>query len=200
MLVNHCLYFKQGVCLCAQSRLTVCNLDYSLTGAPLSMELSRKNIGEGLPCPPLVNLPKPGINSRLLCLLCWWTDSLPLRATWEDPCFSLTDSKNLGDLKCGISSQTATCLTSHLDVHWASETLPFQNMNYWLPTPKIQLLSQMLSLLSFKASRVPHIPSSHMLSGTLYTLLLASLSPSFSLCLAALAFFSLLEATYLSLF
>ena len=46
--------------------------------APLSMGISRQEYWSGLPCPPPVDLPDPGIEPNLLCLLNWQVDSLPL--------------------------------------------------------------------------------------------------------------------------
>lgn len=63
----------------------------------------------------------------------------------------------------------ATCLTSPPRCPLGIWNFTLSKQNYWLPTPKIQLLSQMLSLLSFSFQEVPTYPGSHMLSGTLYT-------------------------------
>ena len=46
--------------------------------APLSMGFSRQEYWSGLPCPSPGNLPNPGLNSCLLCLLHWEVGSLPL--------------------------------------------------------------------------------------------------------------------------
>ena len=46
--------------------------------APLSMEFSREEYWSGLPCPPPRDLPAQGLNPRLLRLLHWQADSLPL--------------------------------------------------------------------------------------------------------------------------
>ena len=46
--------------------------------APLSMEFSRQEYWSGLPFPSPGDLPNPGIEPRLLCLLHWQADSLPL--------------------------------------------------------------------------------------------------------------------------
>ena len=46
--------------------------------APLSMGFSRQEYWSGLPCPPPGDLPDPGINLSLLCLLHWKLGSLPL--------------------------------------------------------------------------------------------------------------------------
>ena len=45
---------------------------------PLSMGFSRQQYWSGLPCPPPGDLWTQGLNSCLLCLLHWQTDSLPL--------------------------------------------------------------------------------------------------------------------------
>ena len=46
--------------------------------APLSVGFSRKEYWSGLPFPPPGDLPDQGWNPRLLCLLHWQVDSLPL--------------------------------------------------------------------------------------------------------------------------
>ena len=46
--------------------------------APLSLGFSRHEYWSGLPCPPPGDLPNPGLNSCLLCLLPWQAGSLPL--------------------------------------------------------------------------------------------------------------------------
>ena len=45
--------------------------------APLSMGFSRQEYWSGLPCPPPGDLPNPGIEPGLLCLLHWQAGSLP---------------------------------------------------------------------------------------------------------------------------
>ena len=45
---------------------------------PLFMEFSRQEYWSGLPCPPLGDLPGPGLNPCLLHLLHWQAGSLPL--------------------------------------------------------------------------------------------------------------------------
>ena len=46
--------------------------------APLSMGFSRQEYWSGLPCPPPGDLPNPGWNPCLFCLLHWQAGSLPL--------------------------------------------------------------------------------------------------------------------------
>ena len=46
--------------------------------APLSMEFSRQKYWSELPLPPAGDLPDPGMNPHLLCLLHWQVGSLPL--------------------------------------------------------------------------------------------------------------------------
>ena len=46
--------------------------------APPSMGFSRQEYWSGLPCPPLGDLPDPGIEPASLCLLHWQAGSLPL--------------------------------------------------------------------------------------------------------------------------
>ena len=46
--------------------------------APCLWDSSGKNTGVRLPCPPPRGLPNPGIQLRLLCLLCWQADYLLL--------------------------------------------------------------------------------------------------------------------------
>ena len=51
--------------------------------APLSMGFSRPEYWSGLPHPPPGDLPDPGIEPCLLCLLPWQMDSLTTSATWK---------------------------------------------------------------------------------------------------------------------
>ena len=53
--------------------------------APLSMEFSRQEYWNGLPCSPPGDLSNPGIQSILLCLLHWQVDSLPLSYLKSSP-------------------------------------------------------------------------------------------------------------------
>ena len=46
--------------------------------SPLSMGFSRQEYWSGLPFPPPRDLPDPGVEPGLLCLLHWQVDSLPL--------------------------------------------------------------------------------------------------------------------------
>ena len=46
--------------------------------APLSMGFSRQEYWSGSPVPPSFDLPDPGSNPSLLCLLHWQVGSLPL--------------------------------------------------------------------------------------------------------------------------
>ena len=69
-------------CLCVCSVLSVMSDSETLwtvaCQAALSMGFSRQDYWSGLPCPPPGDLPNPGINPRLLCLLHWEEVSLPL--------------------------------------------------------------------------------------------------------------------------
>ena len=51
--------------------------------SPLSMGFFRREYCSGLPFPPPGNLPNPGTNPCLLCLLHWQVDSLPLSPLGE---------------------------------------------------------------------------------------------------------------------
>ena len=62
--------------------------------APLSMEFSRQEYWSGLPFPPPGDLPDPGSNLSLLCLLHWQADSLPL-SHWQAPWMTLGNDKNI---------------------------------------------------------------------------------------------------------
>ena len=68
------------VCICVLSQFSCARLFVTLwtiaRQAPLSMEFSRQEYWNGLPCPPLWNLPNPGV--KCLCLLHWQATSLPL--------------------------------------------------------------------------------------------------------------------------
>ena len=49
--------------------------------APLSIGVSRQEYWSGLPFPPPEDLPNPGIEAYLFCLLQWQAGSLPLTPT-----------------------------------------------------------------------------------------------------------------------
>ena len=53
--------------------------------APLSMGFFREECWSGLPCSPPGDLPDPGIEPHLLCLLNWQAGSLPLAPSGK-PC------------------------------------------------------------------------------------------------------------------
>ena len=64
----------------AESCLTLCDpMDCSPQDFSLSIGFPRQEYCSGLPFPSPEDLPDPGSNRRLLCLLHWWADSLPLR-------------------------------------------------------------------------------------------------------------------------
>ena len=53
--------------------------------APLSMGFPRQEYWSGLPVPSPRDLPDPGLNPRLLHLLQWQADSLPLSHQEQSP-------------------------------------------------------------------------------------------------------------------
>ena len=58
----HCIYLSTVSVYSFQSCLTLCDpMDYIACQAPLSMGFSRQEYWSGLPCPPPVDLPHPGI-------------------------------------------------------------------------------------------------------------------------------------------
>ena len=69
-------YFIYAVlCLIAQLYLTLCNsMDYSPPGSSVHGILQARILGWGLPWPPPVDLPNPGIKPRSSA---WQADSLP---------------------------------------------------------------------------------------------------------------------------
>ena len=60
---------------CVQLFMTLCTVACQ---APLSMGFTRQEYWRGLPCLPTGDLPDPGIEPTLLCLLHWQAGSLPL--------------------------------------------------------------------------------------------------------------------------
>ena len=70
-----CMY----VCSQSLDHVQIFVTSCSLAGyPPLSIECSRQEYWTGLPFPPPGDLPDPGINPCLLCLLHWLVDSLSL--------------------------------------------------------------------------------------------------------------------------
>ena len=59
------------------SRVPQCNTVDCSPQSPLSMGFARQEHWSGLPCPPPEDLPDPGIEPHLLCLLHWQVGSLP---------------------------------------------------------------------------------------------------------------------------
>ena len=71
------------VCACVLSRFSHVQLIATLwtvaRQASPSMGFSRQEYWSGLPCPLQGDIPHPGSNSCLLCLLYWQVSSLPLK-------------------------------------------------------------------------------------------------------------------------
>ena len=70
---------RSGACVCAQSCPTLCDpVDHSPPGSSVHGDSPGKNTGEG--CHTLFQgiFPIQGLKLRLLCLLHWQEDSLPL--------------------------------------------------------------------------------------------------------------------------
>ena len=75
-----CVYVR--VCMCVLSCVGLFATSWTVAHqAPLSMKFSRQENWSGLSFPASGDLPDTGIEplSRLLRLLHWWVDSLPLR-------------------------------------------------------------------------------------------------------------------------
>ena len=77
------LLWHMGVCVCVRARLPqLCSLfaiPWTVVHqASQSMGFPRQEYWVGLPFPPLGDLPSPGSNVHLFCLLHWQADSLPL--------------------------------------------------------------------------------------------------------------------------
>ena len=96
------------VCVCVQSRLTLCNpMDRSLPGSS-SMYFSRQEYWNGLPFPTLGDLPDPGIKTAFLPhLLHWQANSLPL-SHLGSPCLG-TLHLYLGSLYIGYMDVVSEC-------------------------------------------------------------------------------------------
>ena len=71
-------FSSTGGGLVSKSHATLVTLWTVARQAPLSVGLSRQEYWSGLPCLPPGDLPDPGSNLGLLCLLHWQADSLPL--------------------------------------------------------------------------------------------------------------------------
>ena len=80
-----------------QSCPTLCDPWTVACQASLSMGFSRQEYWSGLPCPPLGDLPDPGIKLTVLCLLHWQAGSLPLVPPWKPKyiLICILDSLNL---------------------------------------------------------------------------------------------------------
>ena len=75
-----------AVYVCIQSCLTLCDpMDCVTHQAPLSMEFCRQEYWSGLSFPTPGDFPTQELNPRLLHLLCWQADSLPLHHL-SSPC------------------------------------------------------------------------------------------------------------------
>ena len=94
-LLSHSCIFIHYTHMCAKS-LQSCRLFVTLwtvvRQAPLSMGFSRQEYWRGLPFPPPGDLPSPGIQLCLLCLLQWQTGAI-----WEA---TYNEYKNQIDWHC----------------------------------------------------------------------------------------------------
>ena len=91
----------------------MCTLWTAACQAPLSMGFSKQEYCSGLPCPPLGDLPDPGIESLMSPALAggFFTNS----ATWEDQFYSL--------YLYNLVFKTALKICSEFQYHSRSEIL-----------------------------------------------------------------------------
>ena len=73
-----CVHFFILLCVCFSCVWLFATLWTVARQAPLSMGFSRQGCCSGLLCPPPEDLPDPGIEPRLLGLLCWQVGSSTL--------------------------------------------------------------------------------------------------------------------------
>ena len=96
-VIRASLFSKVGLHAWVLSRFShiwLCNpMDRSLPGSSI-MGFSRQEYWNGLPCPPLEDLPDPGIKPASLCLLHWQAGSLPLAPPGNDSGFDFLVSFN----------------------------------------------------------------------------------------------------------
>ena len=76
--LDHCLYLTCMHAKLLQACPTLSTLWTVACQAPLSMGSSRQEYWSGLPCPPPVDLPSPGIETASYSLLYWQVGSSPL--------------------------------------------------------------------------------------------------------------------------
>ena len=79
---------------------------------PLSMGFSMQESWSGLPCPPPGDLPNPGTEPHLLCLLHWQVGSLPLAPPGKP-------SSCIYAIKCQNSLSLSPCLQVRADSGFA---------------------------------------------------------------------------------
>ena len=116
---------------------------------PLSMGFSRQEYCSGLPCPPPLDLPDPGIEPESLCLPHWQTGSSPLAPLTQHACFIWGCPLSSGDRKlltlkvlgsfspkpCVLSVSSKCPLVSF--VHWPLSFL----RTFWKPLLLLSSLS-----------------------------------------------------------
>ena len=116
--------------------------------APLSMRFSRQEHWSGLLCPPLGNLPDPGSNPPILCLLHWQVGSLPL----VPPQFSSVHS--LSCVQLFATPWTAACQAS-LSITNSRSLLKLMYIKLVMPSIHLILFHTLVYLPSiFPNSRV----------------------------------------------
>ena len=86
-----------------QTCLTLCTPSTVTRQVPLSVGFSRQEYWSGLPCCLLIFLTQ-GSNPRLLCLLHWQVDSLPLAPPGK-PCHLLSELKDVHMCACVCLSE-----------------------------------------------------------------------------------------------
>ena len=92
---------------------------------PLPMGFPKQEYWSGLPCPPLGDLPGPGSNLNLLCLLHWQAGSSPLRSRRVGRCWAEARSKG-NYIQPAVNVEPASKHTGLWGLHCAQETLKSQ--------------------------------------------------------------------------
>ena len=134
---------------------------------PPSMEFSGQEYWSGLPWPPPGNVPNPGINPHLLCLLNWQANSLPL-SYWEAQTQPLDFTEiNLEPMFTWVLILKSCVVMDSLSFHkcrvwdpgvWLSTTFP-SILGLWNPDVPSGILVEARTLLFEITIRPP--PQTH---------------------------------------
>ena len=138
-------------CVCGkslQSCLALCNPRTAACQAPLSMGFSRQEYWSGLPCPPPVDLPHPGVKPSVFCLLHQWAGSLPPA---PPVCDQFSSVQSLSHVWLFATPWTTVCQAS-LSITNSQSLLKLMSIDLVMPSNHLILCRPFLLLSSVNPS------------------------------------------------